>query len=148
VLGQQVNRFGEKGNNKVNAQILVVDDEPDFCSNMADILGDMGYGVDVAYRAVDAIQRAETRPYDLFLLDYRLPCMTGAELYKRLRASRASTPALMVTAFASHDAVAEAAAAGVSEVIQKPVDFRKLISTIERQLPDRSNQQDAAPGRP
>lgn len=71
----------------MSPQILVVDDERDYCSNVADILGDMGYGVDVAYRGADAIDLATQRPYDLFLLDYKLPCMTGAELYKRLKES-------------------------------------------------------------
>lgn len=116
------------------AQILVVDDEPDFCSNMADILGDMGYGIDVAYRGDDAIERAKHQPYDLFLLDYKLPCMTGAELYRRLKEARDSTPAVIVTGYASHEAAEEAKAAGVGTVLEKPVDFGKLLSVIEQQV--------------
>ena len=118
----------------MTAQILVVDDEVDFCSNMADILGDMGYGIDVAYRGQEAIERAKEQPYDLFLLDYKLPCMTGAELYKRLKEAGASSPAVMVTGYASHNTVEEATAAGVGTVLEKPVDFGKLISVIERHV--------------
>jgi PleD family two-component response regulator len=64
--------------NFMSAHILVVDDEVDFCSNMADILGDMGYEIDVAHRGAEAIEKATQQPYDLFLLDYKLPCMTGS----------------------------------------------------------------------
>ena len=119
---------------QVNAQILVVDDEEDYCSNVADILGDMGYHIDVAYRGKDAIELATQRPYDLLLLDYKLPCMTGSELYKRLKEAGVTRPAIMVTGYASHETVEQAKAAGVGAVMEKPVDFGKLVSVIERQV--------------
>jgi CheY-like chemotaxis protein len=119
---------------KMNAQILVVDDEVDFCSNVADILGNLGYQAEVAYRGADAIECSKRRAHDLFLLDYRLPCMTGAKLYTRLKETRASTPAILVTAYASSDAVEEADAAGIGDVLEKPVDFGELISVIQRRL--------------
>ena len=119
------------------AQILVVDDEEDYCSNVADILGGMGYSIDVAYRAQDAIERAAQRHYDLLLLDFRLPCMTGTELYKRLKDRGVSTPALLVTAYSSKDAVDTARDAGVAKVLHKPVDFGKLIEAIGSQIAER-----------
>jgi DNA-binding response OmpR family regulator len=118
----------------MNARILVVDDEVDFCSNVADILNDSGYRVDVAYRGHDAIECSKRQTHDLFLLDYRLPCMNGAELYLRLKATRASTPAVLVTAFASNETAERASAAGIGDVLEKPVDFGELISVIQRRL--------------
>lgn len=118
----------------MSAQILVVDDEPDYCENVADVLGEMGYGIDVAHRGNEAIAQVRKRPYDLFLLDYKLPCMTGAELYKRLKQAGASTPAILVTAYASDETTQEAKAAGVGEIVEKPVDFGKLATVIERQI--------------
>lgn len=121
----------------MNARILVVDDEVDFCSNVADILGNLGYQTDVAYRGLDAIECSKRQPHDLFLLDYRLPCMTGAELYTRLKETRASTPAVMVTAYASNNAAKQASDAGIGDVLEKPVDFGELISVIQRRLATR-----------
>ena len=121
----------------MNAQILVVDDEVDFCSNVADILGSLGYRTEVAYRGLDAIECSKRQAHDLFLLDYRLPCMTGAELYTRLKETRASTPAVMVTAYASNNAVKQASDAGIGDVLEKPVDFGELISVIQRRLVSR-----------
>ncbi len=115
----------------MSAQILVVDDEADICANAADILGDMGYAIDVAYRGHDAIELAKRRPYDLFLLDFRLPCMTGAQLYERLKEVQGSAPAIMVTGYASADTVEAAKAVGINDVIQKPVDFGQLVCVIE-----------------
>ena len=121
----------------MNAQILVVDDEVDYCSNVADILGNLGYQTDVAYRGLAAIECAKCRSHDLFLLDYQLPCMTGAELYARLKETSAATPAVMVTAFASNDVVKQASAAGIGDVLEKPVDFGQLISVIQWRLASR-----------
>ena len=118
----------------MGAQILVVDDEQDYCSNIADILGDMGYGIDVAYRGQEAIERAAQRRYDLLLLDYRLPCMTGAELYRRIKENGVSTPAMIVTTFCSQDTIDKAHDAGVAKVIHKPVDFGELIEAIEEHV--------------
>jgi CheY-like chemotaxis protein len=120
--------------NRMNARILVVDDEVDFCSNVADILGGLGCQTDVAYRGLDAIECSKKKTHDLFLLDYRLPCMTGAELYRRLKEARASTPAVLVSAFASNEAIEQAGAAGIGDILEKPVDFGELISVIQRRL--------------
>ncbi len=118
----------------MTAQILVVDDDIDICANVADILGEMGYRIDVAYRGYDAIELVKRRPYDLFLLDFRLPCMTGTELYQRLKESGGTAPSILVTGFVSPDTVDQAKAAGVSQVVQKPVDFGNLISAIEHTI--------------
>lgn len=70
------------------------------------------------------------------MLDYRLPCMTGAELYKRLKEKGVTAPALLVTAHVSHDTFEQAHDAGIAKVIEKPVHFDELIQAIESQAGD------------
>lgn len=120
----------------MGVQILVIDDEPDFCDNVADILGDLGYDVDVAYSGVGAIERVKQRPYDLFLIDYKLPCTNGAELYQRLKQIGASGPAMIVTSHPALEIAEEAATAGISAIIEKPVDVGRLLNAIEQQVSD------------
>ena len=60
--------------------ILCVDDDPDTCASMSDILNDLGYLVRVAYDGHAALQLVPQQPYGLALLDYRMPGMAGLEL--------------------------------------------------------------------
>jgi DNA-binding LytR/AlgR family response regulator len=59
--------------------ILCVDDDPDTCASMSDILTDLGYLVSVAYDGHAALQLVQQQ-YGLALLDYRMPGMDGLEL--------------------------------------------------------------------
>ena len=110
--------------------ILVVDDDVDTCANLQDILSDLGYEVDVAHNGPEALQRVEQRPYDIALLDLRMPGMDGVELYRRIKQLRAGTVAIIVSAYASSDASSAALAAGAWQVLSKPVDFERLFSLI------------------
>jgi CheY-like chemotaxis protein len=121
----------------MNAQILIVDDEVDFCCNVVDILDDLGHQTEVAHGGFAALECAKQRTHDLFLLDFRLPCMTGADLYEELKIIRPATPVIMVTAFASNENLKQASAAGIRDVLEKPVDCGRLISVIQRWLPSR-----------
>src|SRR5688572_3969007 len=81
--------------------VLVVDDEPDSCANLSDILTDLGYDVDVAYDGPAALDLVGRKSYDLALLDLKMPGMDGLELYRRIKQTQADTVAILVTAFAN-----------------------------------------------
>ena len=68
--------------------ILVVDDDEDICSNLADILTDLGYRVDVAHDGVRRLELVRQRPYDVALLDLKMPGMDGLTLYREIKKLR------------------------------------------------------------
>ncbi len=116
------------------SSILVVDDEVDTCKNLADILTDLGYHVDVAYDGVSALELVRRKPYDVALLDLKMPGMDGLTLYREIKKLRAGTVAIVVTAYAGGDTKAEALAAGAWHVLAKPVDFPRLLGLVEEAL--------------
>lgn len=111
--------------------ILVVDDERDTCSNLQDILTDLGYHVDVAYDGPNALKLVEQTPYDVALLDLRMPGMDGLELYRRIKALRAGTVAMIVTAYAASETAQAAQDAGAWQILPKPVDLPKLMELVD-----------------
>lgn len=115
-------------------RILVVDDDPDICRNLSDILTDLGYRVDFAFDGASALELVRRAPYDLALLDLKMPGMDGIALHREIKKRRAGTVSLLVTAFASPEAAAEALAAGAWKVVSKPVDFRKLLEFVDEAL--------------
>lgn len=111
--------------------ILVVDDEKDICSNLADIFGELGYLVDTAHQGEAALELVRQKAYDIALLDLKMPGMDGLELYRRIKEIRSGTVAIVVTAYASSDTAAEVLAAGAWRVLSKPVEFRNLLKLVE-----------------
>lgn len=111
--------------------ILVVDDDPDTCRNLADILSDLGYRVDTAADGPAALDRVRAAAYDVALLDFQMPGMDGVELYRRIKQVRAGTVAILVSAYTSHATRDEALGAGAWRVLAKPVDFPALLGLVD-----------------
>jgi DNA-binding NtrC family response regulator len=116
------------------ARILVVDDDRDICRNLSDILTDLGYKVDYAHDGVSALELVRQRPYDVALLDLKMPGMDGLTLYREIKKQRAGTVSLLVTAYASPATAAEALAAGAWKVVAKPVSFPALLALVDEAL--------------
>jgi CheY-like chemotaxis protein len=112
-------------------RILVVDDEIDICRNLSDILSDLGYHVDTAQDGPAALDLLRQRPYDVALLDYRMPGMDGLTLFREIKKQRAGTVSMLVTAYASPATAEEALTAGAWKVIAKPVDFDSLLALVD-----------------
>lgn len=114
--------------------ILVVDDEPDIRENLRDILQDLGYAVDTAADGLSALRLVQDKHYDVALLDLRMPGMDGLELYRRIKAIRAGTVAMIITAYAADDTAQAALEAGAWRILAKPVDLGFLMTLIGEAL--------------
>ncbi|MFC1758627.1 response regulator transcription factor [Planctomycetota bacterium] len=113
------------------ASILVVDDNTDIATSVADILKNCGHRVDTANNGTDAIELVRDRSYDVVILDYQMPDMDGAEVYRQIRQIQSVTVAVMVTAFAGDNGVQDAIDAGTWRVLRKPMDVGELLNLIE-----------------
>jgi DNA-binding response OmpR family regulator len=111
-------------------RILIVDDEPDTCENLADIFTDVGYKVDTAPDGFAALDLVKRHTYDVALLDLRMPGMDGLELYRRMREISAGTVAIVVTAYASSDTARSVLSAGAWRIMSKPVNIGGLLEQV------------------
>jgi two-component system alkaline phosphatase synthesis response regulator PhoP len=85
-------------------RILVVDDEPDFCSIVQGNLEKEGFAVEVAYDGAQGLEKVKANPPDAVVLDVMMPEMDGYAVCKELKSDEklAGIPVLMLTAVASH----------------------------------------------
>src|SRR5262245_13468002 len=117
-----------------HASILVVDDDVDTCRNLADILTDLGYHVETAPDGPTALEMVRRRPYDVALLDYKMPGMDGVTLYREIKKLRSGMVAIVVTAYASGPTAEEAMEAGAWQIVPKPVDFPRLMKLLDQAM--------------
>jgi DNA-binding NtrC family response regulator len=112
-------------------RVLVVDDDIDTCRNLADILSEFDYHVEMAHDGFEALKKIDARRFDIALLDLKMPGMDGLELYREIKKRRPSIVAIIVSAYATGETVQEAHQAGASHVLSKPVDPARLLPLID-----------------
>lgn len=112
--------------------VLVVDDEPTFCSVMGDILHVLGCTVHCAYSAAEALETLETVTPHLILTDVMMPDIDGLSLLRRLRSEPkwSHIPAIVVSAKAMREDAVEARSAGADGWLPKPFSIRDLRAAI------------------
>jgi two-component system, NtrC family, response regulator HydG len=113
------------------SSILVVDDEPDICANLRDILSEFGYRVDTATSGASALDLVEGSNYDVALLDLKMPGMNGLELYQEIKRRSSGTVAVMISAYAGTASARDALEAGVWKILSKPVDVSQVLQCID-----------------
>ena len=114
------------------ASVLIVDDEPGMTETMSAILEHLGYDVEVADNGFEAIERVKTRPFDVVLMDIRMPGINGVETCKEIKSLRPDTAVMMMTAYSVEELVAEALERGAHGIMHKPLDIRRALEFIER----------------
>ena len=82
-------------------KILIIEDNRDLAHLLEIHLGDLSYEVDLAFDGREGLAKAESRDYDLVILDLMLPGLDGLEICRRLRNGPVYTPILMLTSKSS-----------------------------------------------
>lgn len=110
-------------------RILIVEDEADLLTSLAQALREEGYAVDMAPDGEEGLYKAESWEYDAIVLDVMLPRLDGWQVLERLRRTK-KTPVLMLTARdASRDRV-RGLDTGADDYVVKPFDLRELLARL------------------
>ncbi len=119
--------------------VLVVEDDVDMAENLAEILELDGIEVTVLYTAMEALERLAERTYDGVITDFRLPGISGVDLIVEMRKRGVTAPVIVTSAFMDRLATQAARSAGALDVLEKPLDFRRLaalVAELERSADD------------
>jgi PAS domain S-box-containing protein len=118
------------------ARILVVDDHPTNRELLLRRLEKAGYTVTIAESGEEALDRLRAESFDLVLLDWMMPGMSGIEVLRRVRATRSpiELPVIMATARSEPDDIVEALRAEANDYVSKPLNFEIVIARIRAQI--------------
>lgn len=122
-------------------KILVVDDEQVLVKGMVFNLQNEGYEVDSAYDGTTALDMARRTAYDLIILDWMMPGLSGSEVCMKLRET-SDVPVIMLTARSEDADKLTGFACGADDYVTKPFNILELKARI-RALLRRSGAQQA-----
>lgn len=112
-------------------RVLLVDDEVEFVSTLAERLAIRGIHVEWATTGSDALKRVESESFDLAILDMKLPRIGGLELKEKLHAICPAMKFMFLTGYGSEkDFQAVSAQFGKDYYLVKPVDIEVLIEKM------------------
>jgi len=116
------------------SSILVVDDEDALRTVLGGELASEGYEVRTAADGDEAISELDKAPFDLVLLDIKMPRLNGFEVLKFIKEKHEKTKVVMLTGFADLKNAIESKKLGADDFVSKPYDLVDLLTTIERVL--------------
>ncbi|PSB03058.1 two-component system response regulator RppA [Merismopedia glauca] len=117
-----------------NLRILLIDDEIELTEPLSRLLSKEGYQVDTANDGKSGSYLASTGEYDLLILDWMLPEITGLEICQQLRHQGKTTPVLFLTAKDTVDDRVLGLDAGADDYLVKPFELRELLARVRALL--------------
>src|SRR3972149_2181212 len=115
-------------------KILVVDDSPQICKALSDVLTMSGYSVRTAPSAERALQIIESARFDLVITDLKMTGLTGMDLAKKIFVQQPGTPVVILTGYGDMDSVIGALRSGVADYLKKPFSLDEVLSVVQREI--------------
>ncbi len=120
-------------------RILLVDDEPDFCSIVQGQLEKEGFEVELAYNGVEGLEKTYANPPDVIVLDVMMPEKDGYAVCKELKKDEkyCNIPIILLTAVASHVTStryshADGMSSEADDYIAKPASADEIIRSVKQ----------------
>lgn len=116
------------------AKILLVEDDRELSTLMVDWLTGEGHVADPVYKGQEGLERLQYYKYDVVILDWELPEMSGPEICQAYRAKGGETPILMLTGKKEIDDKATGLDAGADDYLTKPFHYKELSARLRALL--------------
>lgn len=111
-------------------EILIAEDEKSIAQSIKKNLADENHRAVIAKDGEEALGLISQVPFDVLLLDWRLPKLTGIEVCKKLRNEGNKIPIILLTALSQVSNKVEALSAGADDYITKPFAFEEVLARI------------------
>lgn len=120
--------------------VLVVDDDPDLCANLWDLLRERGYRVCLAHDEREAEERLQGRDFRIVLIDMKLPGGDGTSVFRLVRRTNPQARTVVITGYRGEmeRLVQRVVDEGADAVCYKPFDVPQLLETLQRLTGDAS----------
>ena len=125
--------MAETSSGDTRPKLLIVDDDHELCSMLAEYLGPEGFATETVGTGPQALDRLVRGPVDLMVLDVMLPELSGFEVLRRIRAT-SRMPVIMLTARGEEVDRVVGLEMGADDYLAKPFSPRELVARIRAVL--------------
>jgi FixJ family two-component response regulator/GAF domain-containing protein len=116
-------------------KILVIDDEQALCVNLQMLLqSKLNVEVDYAVRAEPAFELLKQHDYDVIILDYNIPQLTGLDILSKLRADNITSQVIMLTGYGTLPVAVDAFKLDLFDFMGKPYNSAQLVNTVKQAI--------------
>lgn len=119
--------------------ILIVEDEIGISNFLKQGLEEEGFSITTASNGAEGLEKALQSSFDLILLDWMMPKMSGLEVCQNIRKTNKSVPILFLTAKDTVQETIEGLKAGANDYIKKPFSFEELLERIKIHFRQKEN---------
>jgi CheY-like chemotaxis protein len=119
----------------MSGKILVVEYNPSTRKHICHSLRKNGYEIEEAGDGAEAIELLNAWHFDLVVVDFSVPRLSGFSLVEMIHSERPNTPVILMTGYLFMDAAKERLK-GTAEILCKPVELDVLQSMVRRLLPE------------
>ena len=115
---------------KIEARVLLVDDEEQFLDALSQRLEARGLRVEAVTSGEDAVKQVQDHNFDAIIVDLAMPGIDGIETLRRIKEKRPDLEIIMLTGHATVKSGIEAMKLGAEDFLEKPVDLNELLERI------------------
>ena len=115
-------------------RVIVVDDEASIRDLLAKTLALAEYDVDVAPDGRSALERMRCIPYDLLIVDLKMPGMDGLAVIREAKRYKADLPVIIITGYSTESSAIEAVNLGVAGYLTKPFRVPQVLAAAAKAL--------------
>ncbi|MGL9619957.1 response regulator [Bradyrhizobium sp. U531] len=134
----EVGSHHERASSSALPTVYVVDDDAAVLGSLRFLLETDGFAVRTFRSGTALLNAGGAGGADCYVIDYKMPDINGIELAGRLRQADDGTPVILITGYPDENISTRAAAAGVKDVVLKPLLDENLVKRIRRAIQDRT----------
>ena len=111
---------------------LVVDDDIAVCRILHRMLSEEQYKVETSQSVADALAAVEQKPFDVYVMDYKLPDGSGLDVAERVRSKWGATPIILMSGYDASAVALRAEKLGISDFLEEPFSRETICNAVKK----------------
>ena len=114
--------------------VLVVDDDNAVCQIVQRMLSDEQYQVQTSQSVADALEAVEQKPFDAYVMDYKLPDGSGLDVAERIWSKGSEAPIILISGYDPSAVALRAEKLGISDFLEKPFSRETICNAVKKAI--------------